>query len=226
MEITRCQMSRFADRSRDNELSQLGREAVVRAYRRYAPVYDWVFGRILEAGRVAMADAVRDVHPTRILEVGVGTGLALPHYPDDVPTTGVDLSLDMLRRCSNLIRDLSLDHVDILCSDAEQLPLPDDCFDCVTLPYVLSVTPRPDRLINELKRVCTPGGTILILNHFKGAGVWQLGERLVEPLADRVGFHSNLDLDSLHDPEWTIESVSRVNLFGLSKLVRIKNVPA
>ncbi len=173
-----------------------------------------------------MADAVREIRPTRLLEVGVGTGLTLPHYPDNVPTTGIDLSLDMLRRCSNMIRDRSLDQVDILCGDAEQLPLPDDCFDCVTLPYVLSVTPRPDLLISELKRVCAPGGAILILNHFKGAGVWQLGERVVEPLADRVGFRSNLDLECLRDPEWIIESVMRVNLFGLSKLVRISNVPA
>ena len=208
---------------RPGAVSSTDRDTVVRAYRRYAPVYDWVFGRMLEAGRVEMAKAVRAASPESLLEVGVGTGLALPHYPPAMPITGVDLSMDMLRRAQGVVRDRRLDSVTLLCCDAEKLPLHDSCVDCVTLPYVLSVTPNPPALMTELRRVCRPGGVILVLNHFKGAGVWQFGERLVAPLAARIGFRSDLAFDVLDNPGWEIEEVSGVNLFGLSKLVRLRN---
>jgi len=204
-------------------MTSIDRDTIVRAYQRYAPIYNWMFGRLLEAGRIEMAKAVGAASPDILLEVGVGTGLALPHYPADTPTVGVDLSTDMLRRAKRVVRDRNLGSVTLLCCDAERLPLQDSCVDCVTLPYVLSVTPTPAALISELQRVCRPGGVILILNHFKGAGVWKFGERLVAPLADRIGFRSDLAIDVLDDPGWTIEDVSGVNLFGLSKLVRLRN---
>ena len=161
--------------------------------------------------------------PERLLEVGVGTGLALRHYPPATPTVGVDLSMDMLRRAQGVVRNRRLDNVTLLRCDAERLPLRDSAVDCITLPYVLSVTPDPVQLMAELRRVCRPGGTILILNHFKGAGVWQFSERLVAPLADRIGFRSDLSIDVLDSPGWTIEDVSGVNLLGLSKLVTLRN---
>jgi len=204
-------------------VSSIDRDNITRAYRRYAPIYDWVFGRLLEAGRIEIAKAVRAVSPERLLEVGVGTGLALRRYPAATPTIGVDLSMDMLRRAQDVVRDQQLGSVTLLRCDAEKLPLRDSCVDCITLPYVLSVTPNPAALMNELRRVCRPGGAVLILNHFKGAGVWQFGERLVAPLADRVGFRSDLAIDVLEHPAWIIEAVSGVNLFGLSKLVRLRN---
>ena len=107
--------------------------------------------------------------------------------------------------------------------DAELLPFADASFDCVTLPYVLSVTPNPERLMAESRRVCTPGGQILVVNHFKGAGVWQVAERLMAPLADRIGFRSTMTMDTLESPQWQIVSVRNVNLFGLSKLVELRN---
>jgi len=71
--------------------------------------------------------------------------------------------------------------------------------------------------------VCTPGGQILVLNHFQGAGVWRVAERLVAPIADRVGFRSTMTMDTLDSPQWQVVSVRSVNLFGLSKLVELRN---
>ena len=195
---------------------------MLRAYRRYAPVYDFLFGPILEQGRIAMAQAVRVASPKTILEVGVGTGLALARYPTNATAIGVDLSLHMLNRASSLARRQGV-AADLICADAEQLPLADSSFDCVTLPYVLSVTPDPWQLMAELRRVCMPGGNVFILNHFKGAGVWTFSERIVEPLADKIGFRSDLSLESIESEGWAINSVNSVNLFGLSKLVSITN---
>ena len=108
--------------------------------------------------------------------------------------------------------------------DAEGIDFPDESFDCVTVPYVLSVTPEPDRLVQEVRRVCRRDGHILLVNHFSGSPVWWTLERAVKPLAARVGFRSEFRFErhvSSHD--WTIESVRTVNVLGLSKLVVLRN---
>lgn len=197
--------------------------SVVRAYRRYAPVYDLVFGAVLGPGRRRMARAVAGLGPRSVLEVGVGTGLALRHYPREAEIVGVDLSPQMLararRRASKLPHSVSLHTM-----DAEQLGFADDSFDCVTVPYVLSVTPDPDRLVAELRRVCKPDGHIIIVNHFSGSRFWWLLERAVKSAADRIGFRSDFHYDQhilAHD--WSVEEVVPVNLFGLSRLVVLRN---
>jgi phosphatidylethanolamine/phosphatidyl-N-methylethanolamine N-methyltransferase len=90
---------------------------------------------------------------------------------------------------------------------------------------VLSVTTDPDRLVAEARRVCRKGGTIMVLNHFSGSRFWWVLERAVRQVADRIGFRSDFDYDQhilRHD--WQVQSVTPVNLFGLSRLVVLKNV--
>lgn len=202
----------------------LSREAVRRVYRFYAPVYDFVFGLLLDSGRAALARAI-DPAARRVLEVGVGTGLALKRYPAKAQVVGVDLSEEMLMRAMPRAERLrGARAVDLVCADAEHLPFPDDSFDAITLPYVLSVTPNPQALLRELRRVCRPGGQILILNHFRGAQGMGLLERMLGRFAHRVGFDSQLDMDStLGTQDWTREQVQPVNLFGLSRLVLLRN---
>lgn len=201
----------------------ISKAALLRVYRRYAPIYNLAFGRALEAGRRALADALAVHSPTRVLEVGVGTGLALPYYPTQAQVCGLDLSPEMLRHARRLAQRRGLSQVRLLCADAEQLPFASSSFDCVTLPYVLSVTPNPDTLMAELRRVCRPGGHIFILNHFSGAGGWRWSERLLAPLAQKVGFRSQLSIECLTHAGWTVKAIRSVNLLGLSKLVVIRN---
>ena len=73
-------------------------EAVKTAYRRYAGIYDAVFGPVLQPGRRAVLEALRLGAGDRVLEVGVGTGLSLPLYPGDVTVTGIDVSREMLAK--------------------------------------------------------------------------------------------------------------------------------
>jgi phosphatidylethanolamine/phosphatidyl-N-methylethanolamine N-methyltransferase len=104
------------------------------------------------------------------------------------------------------------------------MPFADHSFDCVTLPYVLSVTPRPARLVQEVRRVCRPGGTIALLNHFSGSRFWWMLERLVKPAADQVGFRSDFDYaEHVLSHDWQVLALHPVNLFGLSKLVLLRN---
>lgn len=108
--------------------------------------------------------------------------------------------------------------------DAEHLQFADDSFDCVTVPYVLSVTPNPDRLVAEIRRVCKPGGHILIVNHFSGNRFWRLAEKATKSFADRIGFRSDFDYARQvlrHD--WTVLSSENINRIGLYRLVVIRN---
>ncbi|MDB5847125.1 MAG: phosphatidylethanolamine N-methyltransferase / phosphatidyl-N-methylethanolamine N-methyltransferase [Rhodoferax sp.] len=198
--------------------------SVVRAYGRMAPVYDFMFGRVLEPGRQRMCQAVRALNLASILEVGVGTGLALGGYPPSARVVGVDVSEQMLARARQRAalwpeRDIAMHRI-----DAEHMPFADHSFDCVTLPYVLSVTPRPARLVQEVRRVCQPGGHILLLNHFSGSRFWWSLERLVKPAAEQVGFRSDFKFaDHVLAWDWQVLDVQPVNLFGLSKLVHLRN---
>ncbi len=204
-------------------LETVNRDAILRAYARYAPVYDLVFGRALDHGRSAMLRAVAKEPVRRLLEVGVGTGLTLHRYPPGAHVVGLDLSVSMLNQARRSVHAKGLANVSLVCADAENLPFADSSFDCVTLPYVLSVTPNPQRTIDELGRVCTAGGRIMIVNHFRGAGGWGWAESMISTFADRVGFDSMLDMDSsLGAHARRIERVDRVNL-GLSKLVVLRN---
>lgn len=197
---------------------------VVSTYRFYAPLYDLLFGAVLGPGRKRMARTVRQLEPARILEIGIGTGLTLDQYPQDASLTGIDLSPEMLDRARRRAGEMQGRAIDLHVMDAEALDFADASFDCVTVPYVLSVTPNPDRLVSELRRVCRPNGHIVIVNHFSGSRFWWLLEQIVRSAADRIGFRSDFDYSRhILSHNWQVQSCTPVNLFGLSKLVVIRN---
>jgi phosphatidylethanolamine/phosphatidyl-N-methylethanolamine N-methyltransferase len=115
-------------------------------------------------------------------------------------------------------------NIRLVAMNAEAMDFPDGSFDCIAIPYVLSVTPEPQKLIAEIRRVCRKGGTILILNHFSGSPFWWLLEHAVKSLADHIGFRSDFCFDEqILKHDWEIQSVRKVNFFGLSTLVVIRN---
>lgn len=198
---------------------------VVTTYRFYAPVYDHLFGRVLEDGRRKMCRLVERLRPSDLLEVGVGTGLTLHRYPAETNVTGVDLSEDMLDKAARRVPSPRAGRLELLRMDAEALAFPDNSFDCVAVPYVLSVTPDPDRLVAEVRRVCKPGGHILIVNHFSGSGFWMFFEWVSSRLANRIGFRSTFHYaEHIERHDWEVLSVQTANALGLSKLVHIRNV--
>ena len=199
-------------------------QGVVRTYDRFAPLYDRVFGRVLAPGRRLMAAATTALEPASVLEVGVGTGLTLAGYPESARIVGIDLSQDMLERARARAARLPDRDIALHAMNAERMDFADNSFDCVTLPYVLSVTPHPARLVQEIRRVCKADGSILVLNHFSGSQFWWLMERAVRSVADRVGFRADFGYEKhilAHD--WRVVSAQSVNLFGLSKLVVLRN---
>ena len=197
---------------------------VVRTYDRFAPLYDRIFGRVLEPGRKLLAEAMSALTPASALEVGVGTGLTLAGYPASTRLVGIDFSPDMLQRAQRRAAALVDRDIALQVMNAERMDFPDNSFDCVTLPYVHSVTPNPPRLVHEIRRVCRPDGVIVILNHFSGSGFWWLMERAVRSAAEHVGFRSDFDYEKhILAYDWEVVSAQKVNLFGLSRLVVLRN---
>jgi len=200
--------------------------AVQRVYRRYAPAYDFYFGAMFQPGREEII-ARMDCRPgDRILEVGVGTGLSLSIYPRNVELTGIDLSREMLARARVRRRRERLNQVVALrLMDAESMQFTDDSFDKVVAMYVMSVTPHPARLVDEMRRVCKPDGELLIVNHFQHANPVVRGmERLVAPLSRLMGFHPDFSLENFIQ-ETHLDVVERipVNMLGYWTLLQCRN---
>ena len=171
-------------------------DSVRHAYRRWAPIYDFTFGLVAEAGR---RHAVRIINRRkgRVLEVGVGTGLSLPCYGSHLTITGIDLSPEMLAKAEHKAERKKLGNVVALHEmDARALAFPDESFDTVVAMYVMTVVPEPDRVMRELERVCAAGGEVILVNHFsqdEGFRGWL--ERKLAPFADLIGWRPVFGLD-------------------------------
>ena len=201
-------------------------EAIKKAYRRYAGLYDLYFGALFQPGRKAVLQRMGCRPGERVLEVGVGTGLSLPLYPKGVQVTGIDVSPEMLERArSRLTRDGLGRGVELHVMDAERMSFADNSFDKVVAMYVVSVVPHPQRLVDEMRRVCKPSGEIFIVNHFHSPNPIVGGvESLLAPLSRLVGFHPDFCLDRfMRETELEVLDKQPVNLFGYWDLLRARN---
>ena len=162
-----------------------------KAYARWAPVYDLVFGALFDRGRRAAIAAAEQVGG-RILEVGVGTGISLPGYSSRNRIIGIDLSEAMLRKAQQRVADLSLTNVEQLeVMDAEHLSFPDASFDVVVANHVISTVPNPEAALDECARMLRPGGEMILLSRIGAdAGLRHLIELLLQPIVRRLGWRS------------------------------------
>ncbi|MDQ3784097.1 MAG: class I SAM-dependent methyltransferase [Actinomycetota bacterium] len=169
-----------AERARANEVRR-------RHYAKEAPKYDkemgfferWILGT--EHRGWACSQAVGDT-----VEVAIGTGLNLPHYPADVRLTGVDLSPEMLERAATRARQGSR-AIHLREGDAQDLPFADCSFDTAVCTYALCGVPDEARAISEMKRILKPGGRLILVDHIRSSvrSVFWL-QRLVEFISSRT----------------------------------------
>ncbi|MGN5375172.1 class I SAM-dependent methyltransferase [Sphingomonas hankookensis] len=171
---------------------ELNRVGVASAYDRWAPIYDLVFGPVFRRGRRAAIDAAETVGG-RILEVGVGTGISLPHYRAESRITGIDIADQMLDKARDRVKRLKLTQVErIAIGDAEALDFDDASFDVVVAQYVVSAVPHPDRALSEFLRVVRPGGMIVIATRLGAeAGMRARIERALMPITSRLGWRTD-----------------------------------
>jgi len=133
-------------------------QKVERVYTSYAGVYDKIFGKVFHEGRES---AIRNlnVQPNeRVLEVGVGTGLALPMYPRHCQIVAIDFSEGMLDIAKKRAVEHQMGHVTLHRMDAGAMEFADSSFDTVVAAYVVTAVPDYRKVVNEMIRVCRPGG--------------------------------------------------------------------
>ncbi len=199
---------------------------VAGVYEKLASVYDFTFGPTLHPGRIQAIQRMGIEPGDRILEVGVGTGINLGLYPSDCVITGIDLSGPMLEKARERASKKGIRDVRLLEMDAADIKFPDNAFDIVYAPYLISVVPDPVRVANEMYRVCRRGGKVIILNHFRSPNfLLSRIERLISPMTVHIGFKADLDLPGfLTQAGLTPVSIEKVNVPRIFSLVTcIKN---
>src|SRR5437588_3472984 len=227
-------MALFARRPAEND-EILGSDAATRAlsvtvvdndflarvYEKISTFYDFTFGPTLHPGRVDAISRMGIKPGDRVLEVGVRTGINAALYPRDCSVTGIDLSSSMLEKARDRIARKGVRNVRLLQMDAANLKFADDTFDIVYAPYVISVVPDPVAVASEMRRVCRPGGRIVILNHFRSRNTLMAWlERLISPFTVHIGFKSDLDLPAfLAQAELKPVSIQKVNVPRIWSLV-------
>jgi len=198
---------------------------VERVYSKYASMYDHTFGKVFQQSRESAVRGLPIQPGHRILEVGIGTGEALPLYPTHCEVLGIDLSEGMLERARRRVDEFQLDHVTLQRMDAGNMELPDDHFDLVMAAYVVTAVPDYRIVVDEMIRVCKPGGRIVMLNHFSnGNKVIAAVEKLISPLCKHIGFRTDLALHTvLEGTCLTVASKKKVNPLRFWHLVECVN---
>jgi phosphatidylethanolamine/phosphatidyl-N-methylethanolamine N-methyltransferase len=176
--------------------AELPKDMVTKAYARWAPVYDLVFGQVFDRGRQAAIEAAERIGG-RILEVGVGTGISLPDYQPTSRLCGVDISEPMLRKAKARVTELGLSHVEGLwVMDAENLSFPDQSFEVVVAQYVVTTVPNPEATLDEFARVLKPGGEIILVSRVGAdAGLRKVIEHGFAPAARKLGWRTEFPFD-------------------------------
>jgi phosphatidylethanolamine/phosphatidyl-N-methylethanolamine N-methyltransferase len=176
--------------------ADLDQTTVTKAYARWAPVYDLVFGAVFERGRQAAIAAAERVGG-QILEVGVGTGISLPSYSKANRIVGIDLCEPMLRKAQERVTELSLHNVLRLeVMDAEHLSFEDASFDVVAAHHVVSTCPHPEAALDEFVRVLRPGGEIILITRVGAeGGLRRAAEGILQPIVRRLGWRTEFPWD-------------------------------
>ena len=190
--------------------TDMSTSGVAKAYGRWAPVYDLVFGPVFRQGRSAAIEVAERIGG-RVLEVGVGTGISLPAYRRSTRLFGIDISEPMLQKARDRVAGLGLHNVESLAvMDAECLDFPDDFFDVVVAQYVVTAVPNPEAALDEFARVVRPGGEIVLTTRIgANAGLRGTLEHLLQPVANRLGWRTEFSWERYR--RW-VEASGRVKV--------------
>ncbi|MBD3307161.1 methyltransferase domain-containing protein [candidate division KSB3 bacterium] len=201
------------------------KEAVIKVYDFYAPVYDLLFGLILNQGRKEVIELMNVQPHEKVLEVGIGTGLSLSYYPQHAQIFGIDISEKMLNKAKRRTTTQQMPHVVLSMMDAEIMAFAENTFDKIALMHVYSVTPHPKKLLTETQRVCKPEGDIFLLNHFSDTNVGWLKTKFLQAVERTIGFRLNCSMDDSHFCELSphILQMTSTNIFGFWKIIHLKN---
>jgi ubiquinone/menaquinone biosynthesis C-methylase UbiE len=202
-------------------------DVVRKAYRRWAAIYDGLCGPLFRPAHAAAAAAANAIGGD-VAEVGVGTGLLLPLYGPNTRVTGIDLSPDMLARARERVLSQRLEHVVALeAGDIHVLPHPNERYDAIVLPFVLTLVARPEVALDNCWRMLKPGGQIVIVSHFRSRSpLIARFEQWLAPLIARAGLRPDFPVERVE--AWAagkaramVLAPAPVGALGVYTLVRI-----
>lgn len=185
----------------DSEVIQKSILSSSKIYHQLARHYDRIFAPMFQARIHATVESLQIPAGAKVLEIGVGTGISLTAYPPHADVLGVDLSAKMLDQAAKRVEMCGLTNVQLQPMNALDLELPNEQFDFVMAFHVVSVVDDVERMLNEMFRVCQPGGTIVVINHFRSKRPWlaALIDR-ASPLTKRWGWRTDLRLEEVTGP--------------------------
>ncbi|MEX0965592.1 MAG: methyltransferase domain-containing protein [Pseudohongiellaceae bacterium] len=201
---------------------QMDIASVEKTYDRYSSFYDIIFGAFFAPGRVEVINQLKFEDDAHILEIGIGTGASLGLYPQKAKITGVDLSEEMLR-LSERRAQKSARAVDLYMMNAEKLDFSDNSFSHVVAMYVVSVSPDPAAIVEEMVRVCKPGGEVVILNHFSDDNsLFGKFEKALAPFSSSLGFKPYFPLSKFTEQcrPFSFADCSKTNLLGYWSILK------
>jgi phosphatidylethanolamine/phosphatidyl-N-methylethanolamine N-methyltransferase len=190
-------------------------------YDKISSIYGLLYGLTLHVGRLEAMRRLPIKSDDNILEVGVGSGINACLYPHDCSVTGIDFSSKMLKKAGKRIKTRDVRNVELLQMDGAALAFPDNTFDMVYAPYVISVVTDPVKVVREMHRVCRVGGHIVVLNHFKSENpILACVEKFISPLTVYIGFKADLDLPGfLVQSDLKPISIEKVNIPRMWSLI-------
>jgi len=196
-------------------------------YDLWAWFYDYTFGALVRQRQVKAVQTLRAKPGELVLDLGVGTGMTLPHYPKNVRIVGLDLSAGMLAKARRKVAEHGLSNVQLMQGDAMRPPFPDHCFDHILITHVISVVSDPANLLRQAKRLVRPGGRVVMLNHFQSSfGVVRFFEKILNPLFVKIGWRSDLDLGQLlRACPMDVEYQFKMGAFDLWQIVVLSDAP-
>lgn len=195
-----------------------------RKYNILSSFYDRLFF-VLRPGHKKVGEYLAKEGCKNILEVGIGTGLTLEHYPAACQITGIDMSQGMLEEAKEKLGDFPHVAIHLEQMDAQNLKFEDNSFDCTYAPSLLTVVPDPEKLLEEMIRVTRPGGKLIIIAHFKENNLPSaLFSKVMNPVTQLL-FGFRMDLEEVFFkkfPQVKIlksEKVNPVGIYHLSHLI-------
>ena len=165
-------------------------------YRLYAPIYDRLMAPSFADGHSKMYKPLNLKEGDYVLEVGIGTGVSLKHYPEYVRVEAIDYSEPMLVKARKRIESGEITaNVNLQQMDAHHLKFEDNQFDYTVVAHTLAVVAEPEVVLREIMRVTKSLGLIVIVNHYKDrkgllGTIWN-------PFRKRLGLGKHVDFKQL-----------------------------
>jgi phosphatidylethanolamine/phosphatidyl-N-methylethanolamine N-methyltransferase len=196
-------------------------------YHQLSNLYEPVFARFFRDRARAAIQEAQIPSGAKVLEIGVGTGLALDAYPEHCRVVGCDLSQEMLELAQAKVTAKGWQHIELRQMDAQNLTFADNTFDFVMAFHVVTVVPDPAKMISEMVRVAKPNAKIVIVNHFRSHRQWiaALIDRL-DPVTRHLGWRTNLSLeDAIRNQMLQVEERFKTAPNSLFNVVVLRKTP-